>query len=60
MIELLGFCALILVAGNETTTNLIGNTLLTFLENQGTWERLRQQPDLLPSVDFGELREDMD
>jgi cytochrome P450 len=50
MIELLGFCALILVAGNETTTNLIGNTLLTFLENQGTWERLRQQPDLLPSA----------
>jgi cytochrome P450 len=50
MIELLGFCALLLVAGNETTTNLIGNALLTFIENPGTWERLRQQPDLLPSA----------
>jgi len=50
VIELLGFCALLLVAGNETTTNLIGNALLTFTENPGTWERLRQQPDLLPSA----------
>jgi cytochrome P450 len=50
VIELLGFCALILVAGNETTTNLIGNALLTFLENQDVWERLRNQPDLLASA----------
>ena len=26
--ELIGFCVLLLVAGNETTTNLIGNTIL--------------------------------
>jgi cytochrome P450 len=50
MIELLGFCALILVAGNETTTNLIGNAVLTFAEHPGVWERLRQQPELLPSA----------
>ena len=28
--ELLGFCVLLLVAGNETTTNLIGNAILCF------------------------------
>jgi cytochrome P450 len=49
-IELLGFCALLLVAGNETTTNLIGNALKTFTENPGSWEDLRAHPDLLPSA----------
>ncbi|WP_165347269.1 cytochrome P450 [Gottfriedia acidiceleris] len=31
--ELLNFCFLLLVAGNETTTNLIGNTMLTLFEH---------------------------
>ncbi len=39
--ELLGFCGLLLVAGNETTTNLIGNLILCLDENPGTVERLR-------------------
>ncbi len=30
--ELLGFCTLLLVAGNETTTNLIANAILCFTE----------------------------
>ena len=34
--ELLGFCSLLLVAGNETTTNLIGNAVLCFTETPGT------------------------
>ena len=46
--ELLGFCALLLVAGNETTTNLIGNAVLCFTEVPGTIERLVQEPSLLP------------
>jgi cytochrome P450 len=46
--ELLGFCALLLVAGNETTTNLLGNAILSFTEQPGLWERLRAQPELLP------------
>jgi cytochrome P450 len=46
--ELLGFCALLLVAGNETTTNLIGNAVLTFTEHPGTVERLLAEPELLP------------
>ncbi|MEM0121169.1 MAG: cytochrome P450 [Thermoprotei archaeon] len=31
--ELLGFCTLLLVAGNETTTNLLGNTVKAISEN---------------------------
>ncbi|APX01989.1 cytochrome P450 [Arthrobacter sp. QXT-31] len=48
--ELLGFCALLLVAGNETTTNLIGNAVLCFTEAAETMERLRAQPALLPQA----------
>ncbi len=45
--EILGFCVLLLIAGNETTTNLIGNAVLIFGENPGVQERLRQDPSLL-------------
>jgi cytochrome P450 len=48
--ELLGFCALLLVAGNETTTNLLGNALLCFAERPEQWERLRAEPALLPGA----------
>lgn len=48
--ELLGFCSLLLVAGNETTTNLIGNAVLCFTEKPGTIERLRADPSLLPQA----------
>ncbi len=49
-IELLGFCVLLLVAGNETTTNLIGNAMLTFAEHPEAWQKLRARPDLVPSA----------
>lgn len=48
--ELLGFCALLLVAGNETTTNLIGNAVLCFTEVPGTVDRLVNEPGLLPQA----------
>ncbi|WP_258073850.1 cytochrome P450 [Arthrobacter sp. Y81] len=48
--ELLGFCSLLLVAGNETTTNLIGNAVLCFAEVPGTIERLRAEQSLLPQA----------
>ena len=48
--ELLGFCSLLLVAGNETTTNLIGNAVLCFTEAPGTMDRLRTEPALLPQA----------
>jgi cytochrome P450 len=50
LIDLLGFCVLLLVAGNETTTNLIGNALLIFAEQPETWGRLRAHPELVPQA----------
>ncbi len=48
--ELLGFCVLLLVAGNETTTNLIGNAVLCFDEQPEVMERLRVHQTLLPGA----------
>jgi cytochrome P450 len=42
--ELLGFCVLLLVAGNETTTNLIGNAMLCLAERPDVWAQLRAEP----------------
>jgi cytochrome P450 len=49
-IELLGFCGLLLVAGNETTTNLLGNMIICFDENPGVVERLREHRELVPGA----------
>ncbi len=38
----------VLNAGHETTTNLIGNGVLTLLENPGSWEALRNDQALVP------------
>lgn len=40
-IELLGFCLLLLVAGNETTTNLLSNFFNIVADRPDIWERLR-------------------
>lgn len=48
--EILGFFQLLLVGGQETTTNLINNAILSFLENPGELARLRERIDLLPST----------
>ncbi|HEX4202849.1 MAG TPA: cytochrome P450 [Ktedonobacteraceae bacterium] len=48
--ELLGFCTLLLVAGNITTTNLIGNALLCFDEHPEVMEHLHATPELVPSA----------
>ena len=48
--ELLGFCSLLLVAGNETTANLIGNAVLCLAESPGTLGRLLEEPGLLPQA----------
>lgn len=45
--ELLGFCSLLLIAGNITTTNLIGNAMLCFDEHPEVMSRLREQPELM-------------
>lgn len=49
-IELLGFCVLLLVAGNETTTNLIGNAILALDQHPAAVERLRATPALVPNA----------
>jgi cytochrome P450 len=41
---------LLLVAGNETTTTLIGNTVLELLAHPDAGARLRAAPDLIPSA----------
>jgi len=49
-VELLGFCGLLLVAGNETTTNLLGNMMLCFDEHPELVERLRANRALVPGA----------
>ncbi len=46
--ELVDFCMLLLFAGNETTTHLLGNAILCFNEYPEAFERLKQEPQLLP------------
>jgi hypothetical protein len=48
--EVLGTCALILGAGHETTTNLIGNGMLALLRDRAAFERLGREPGLVPSA----------
>jgi cytochrome P450 len=50
--ELLGMIFLLLVAGHETTLNLIGNGVLALLEHPPQLDRLRMDPDLIkPAVE---------
>ena len=44
---LLGTARLLLVAGHETTVNLITNGMLTLLRHQDVLDRLRREPDLV-------------
>ena len=46
--ELLGMIQLLLVAGHETTVNLIGNGMLALLSHPDQLELLRARPELLP------------
>jgi cytochrome P450 len=48
--EILGFFQLLLVAGFETTTNLIANAVVSLAEHPSELVRLRASPALLPSA----------
>ena len=56
--ELLMFCMLLLVAGNETTTNLISNGALALFDRPDAVERLRAEPHLIPAAIEEALRFD--
>ncbi|ATB34470.1 cytochrome P450 [Melittangium boletus] len=44
--EVNAFTMLLLIAGNETTTNLLGNTLLALIRHPEQYEALRRDPSL--------------
>ena len=48
--EVVANCIITMVGGQETTTNLIGNGILTLLRNPEALERLRQDSSLIPSA----------
>jgi cytochrome P450 len=48
--ELLGFCILLLIAGNETTTNLIGNLLNLLAARPELWRRIREDRALVEGI----------
>ena len=48
--EVLSFVFLLLVAGNETTTNLIGNAMRALLAHPEQLARVAAQPDLIPQM----------
>jgi len=47
--ELLSFCRLLLIAGNETTTGLITASVRIFDEFPWTFDRVRDEPALIPT-----------
>ena len=56
--EIVMFAVLLLVAGNETTTNLIGNAVRALLCHPDQLERVRRDRSLIPNVIEETLRYD--
>ncbi|MGH0030712.1 MAG: cytochrome P450 [Myxococcota bacterium] len=56
--EVLSFCLSLMVAGNETTTALLGNLFLELARRPDDWRRLRADPSLVPSAVEESLRYD--
>jgi cytochrome P450 PksS len=48
--ELLSMIFLLIVAGHETTVNLIGNGMLALFDNPEQYARLRENPDLVKTA----------
>jgi cytochrome P450 len=56
--EVISFCLSLLVAGNETTTGLIGNLFFELAKRPEQWKRLREDPSLVASAVEESLRFD--
>jgi len=54
----LGFAGLLLAAGSETTTNLIGNMMVTLLQDPGLMERVKEAPTSIRALIEESLRHD--
>jgi cytochrome P450 len=48
--EILGFCMLLLIAGNETTTNLMGNMINVLADRPELWRHVRHDRRLVDAV----------
>jgi cholest-4-en-3-one 26-monooxygenase len=49
-VQLLNYAELMVEAGNETTRNAISGGLLAFSEHPDQWQRLKREPELLPTA----------
>ena len=56
--EIVATCSLLLIAGHETTVNLIANAVLAMLSNHGQWAALGADADRAPAVVEETLRYD--
>lgn len=56
--ELIAFLRLLLVAGSETTTHLIGNTVLALLAQTGLWSAVQNERRRIPDLIEESLRFD--
>lgn len=57
-VEVIMFAVLLLVAGNETTTNLIGNGMQALLDHPDQLEKLQADPSMIPGFVEEALRYD--
>ena len=56
--EIIPLCTLLLIAGFETTVNLIGNTVLALLDHPEQWRALTEEPSLAANAVEETLRYD--
>jgi cytochrome P450 len=56
--QIVGFCILLMIAGNETTTNLLGNLINRLLDSPQDWSALRASPELVENAIEESLRID--